>query len=44
VFRFLQRKLAELDERASAILAAADEPAPDVTPPSVTVHIQKEQP
>jgi len=30
VFRFLHRKLAELDERATAITAAAVEPAPEV--------------
>jgi predicted PurR-regulated permease PerM len=44
VFRFLQRKLAELDERASAILAAADQPASEVTSPDVTVHAHEEQP
>jgi putative heme transporter len=44
VFRFVQRKLAELDERASAILAGADQPALEVTPPGAAVHIHKEQP
>jgi putative heme transporter len=44
VFRFVQRKLAELDERASAILAGADQPAPEVTSPGATVHLHKEQP
>jgi predicted PurR-regulated permease PerM len=44
VFRFLQRKLAELDERASAILAAADQPASEVTSPDVAVHAHEEQP
>jgi predicted PurR-regulated permease PerM len=32
VFRFLQRKLVELDERAAAIRAAANEPPPDAAP------------
>jgi predicted PurR-regulated permease PerM len=32
VFRFLQRKLAELEERASAIRAAAEEPPPGTAP------------
>jgi predicted PurR-regulated permease PerM len=32
VFRFLHRKLAELDERATAIRAAAEQPPPDAVP------------
>src|SRR5512138_2434380 len=32
VFRFLHRKLAELDERATAIRAAAEQPPPDAAP------------
>jgi predicted PurR-regulated permease PerM len=32
VFRFLQRKLAELEERAAAIRAAAEQPPPEVAP------------
>jgi predicted PurR-regulated permease PerM len=32
VFRFLQRKIAELEERAAAIRAAAQEPPPDPVP------------
>jgi predicted PurR-regulated permease PerM len=32
VFRFLQRKLAELEDRAAAIRAAATEPPPDAAP------------
>jgi predicted PurR-regulated permease PerM len=32
VFRFLQRKLVELDERSAAIRAAAHEPPPDAAP------------
>jgi predicted PurR-regulated permease PerM len=32
VFRFLQRKLAELEDRAAAIRAAASEPPPDAAP------------
>jgi hypothetical protein len=32
VFRFLQRKLVEIDERAAAIRAAEVEPPPDVVP------------
>jgi len=32
VFRFLHRKLAELDARATAVAAAAEEPPPDAAP------------
>jgi predicted PurR-regulated permease PerM len=32
IFRFLLRRLAELDERASAIRAGAEEPVPDAVP------------
>lgn len=32
VFRFLQRKLVELEERAAAIRAASEEPPPDAAP------------
>ena len=32
IFRFLHRKLAELDERATAIRAAAEQPPPDAAP------------
>lgn len=34
VFRFLHRKIAELDERATAIAAAAEEPVPEAAPPA----------
>jgi len=42
VFRFLHRKVSELDERATAIAAAAEEPPPDAVP-SVP-RLEKEQP
>jgi predicted PurR-regulated permease PerM len=32
IFRFLHRKLAEIDERAAALRAAAQEPPPDAVP------------
>jgi predicted PurR-regulated permease PerM len=32
VFRFLHRKLAELDARVTAVAAAAEEPPPDAAP------------
>jgi predicted PurR-regulated permease PerM len=41
VFRFLHRKLAELDERATAISTAAEEPPPD--PISAVPRLEKEQ-
>lgn len=42
IFRFLHRKLAVLDERATAIAAAAERPAPEVT--AAAPHPPEERP
>jgi putative heme transporter len=38
IFRFLLRRLAELDERATAIRAGAEEPPPDPVPSGAAIR------